>query len=216
MKAMIFAAGLGTRLKPLTDNTPKALLPINGKPMLEHVILKLKNAGFHQIAINVHHLGDQIIDFLTANNNFGIEIHISDERDYLLDTTPLHSCKATNHFWCIMSIFCPISICVRFTIIIWKRILWQHYWSANATPPAICYSTKKINYVVGIIMRQEKSNRFIRILIRNNTTSMHSAAFMYCLPKYSIATHPHPSPATSTCPSVQKPISTPMQTKIFI
>ena len=86
MKAMIFAAGLGTRLKPLTDNTPKALLPINGKPMLEHVILKLKDAGFHQIAINVHHLGDQIIDFLTANNNFGIEIHISDERDYLLDT----------------------------------------------------------------------------------------------------------------------------------
>ena len=64
MKAMIFAAGLGTRLKPLTDSTPKALLPINGKPMLEHVILKLKDAGFHQIAINVHHLGDQIINFL--------------------------------------------------------------------------------------------------------------------------------------------------------
>ena len=69
MKAMIFAAGLGTRLKPLTDSTPKALLPINGKPMLEHVILKLKDAGFHQIAINVHHLGDQIINFLAANNN---------------------------------------------------------------------------------------------------------------------------------------------------
>ena len=83
MKAMIFAAGLGTRLKPLTDSTPKALLPINGKPMLEHVILKLKDAGFHQIAINVHHLGDQIINFLAANNNFGIQIHISDERDYL-------------------------------------------------------------------------------------------------------------------------------------
>ena len=49
--------------------------------MLEHVILKLKDAGFHQIAINVHHLGDQIINFLAANNNFGIQIHISDERD---------------------------------------------------------------------------------------------------------------------------------------
>ena len=86
MKAMIFAAGLGTRLKPLTDHTPKALLPINGKPMLEHVILKLKDAGFNQIAINIHHLGHQIIDFLQANNNFGIEIYVSDERDYLLDT----------------------------------------------------------------------------------------------------------------------------------
>ena len=86
MKAMIFAAGMGTRLKPMTDNTPKALIPINGRPMLEHVILKLKDAGFHQIVINVHHLGDQIIDFLATNNNFGVQIHISDERDYLLDT----------------------------------------------------------------------------------------------------------------------------------
>lgn len=86
MKAMIFAAGLGTRLKPLTDNTPKALLPVKGKPMLEHVILKLKDAGFHQIVINIHHLGDQILDFLAANDNFGIRIYVSDERDYLLDT----------------------------------------------------------------------------------------------------------------------------------
>lgn len=86
MKAMIFAAGMGTRLKPLTDNTPKALLPVAGKPMLEHVILKLKNAGFDQIVINIHHLGEQILDFLAANNNFGVQIMISDERDYLLDT----------------------------------------------------------------------------------------------------------------------------------
>ncbi len=83
---MIFAAGLGTRLKPLTDTTPKALLPIGGKPMLEHVIQKLKDAGFHQIVINIHHHGQQILDFLEANNNFGIRINISDERDYLLDT----------------------------------------------------------------------------------------------------------------------------------
>ncbi len=86
MKAMIFAAGMGTRLKPLTDNTPKALIPIGGKPMLEHVILKLKNAGFDQLVINIHHEGRQIIDYLSANNNFGIHIDISDERDYLLDT----------------------------------------------------------------------------------------------------------------------------------
>ena len=86
MKAMIFAAGMGTRLKPLTDTMPKALVPINGKPMLEHIIFKLKNSGFTQIVINIHHLGQQIIDFLTENNNFGIDIIISDERDYLMDT----------------------------------------------------------------------------------------------------------------------------------
>ena len=83
---MIFAAGIGSRLKPLTDNMPKALIPVNGKPMLEHVILKLKAFGFDQIVINIHHLGEQIIDFLKANNNFGIQIFISDEKDYLLDT----------------------------------------------------------------------------------------------------------------------------------
>lgn len=83
---MILAAGLGTRLKPLTDTMPKALIPINGKPMLEHVILKLKTAGFREIIINIHHLGDQIIDFLIAKDNFDIKIKISDERDYLLDT----------------------------------------------------------------------------------------------------------------------------------
>ena len=86
MKAMIFAAGLGTRLKPLTDHQPKALVPVAGRPMLEHVILKLKKAGFNELVINIHHFGEQIIDFLKANQNFGLTIHISDERDMLLDT----------------------------------------------------------------------------------------------------------------------------------
>jgi MurNAc alpha-1-phosphate uridylyltransferase len=86
MKAMIFAAGLGTRLKPITDHIPKALVPVAGKPMLERVILKLKAAGFDDIVINIHHFGEQIIDFLQVNNNFGVTIHLSDERDMLLDT----------------------------------------------------------------------------------------------------------------------------------
>ena len=86
MKAMIFAAGLGTRLKPLTDHMPKALVPVAGKPMLEHVIEKLKATGFDEIVINVHHFAQQIIDFLKANNNFGIKIWISDETEELLDT----------------------------------------------------------------------------------------------------------------------------------
>ena len=86
MKAMIFAAGLGTRLRPLTDNMPKALVSVAGRPMLEHVILRLKAAGFTDIVVNVHHFGQQIIDFLQANDSFGVTIHISDERDELLDT----------------------------------------------------------------------------------------------------------------------------------
>ncbi len=86
MKAMIFAAGLGTRLKPLTDTMPKALVPVAGKPMLEHVINKLKTAGFDEIVINVHHFAEQIIDFLKKNDNFGIQIRISDETEELLDT----------------------------------------------------------------------------------------------------------------------------------
>ncbi|MDR2127242.1 MAG: nucleotidyltransferase family protein [Prevotellaceae bacterium] len=85
-KAMIFAAGMGTRLKPLTDNLPKALVPLAGKPVLEHLINKLKRSGFTQIVINVHHFADMIIDFLARNNNFGVDIYISDERSCLLDT----------------------------------------------------------------------------------------------------------------------------------
>ena len=86
MKAMIFAAGLGTRLKPLTDHMPKALVPVAGKPMLEHVILKLKSFGVDELVINVHHFAQQIIDFLKEKDNFGIKIWISDESEELLET----------------------------------------------------------------------------------------------------------------------------------
>jgi NDP-sugar pyrophosphorylase family protein len=86
MKAMIFAAGLGTRLKPLTDTMPKAMVPVAGKPLLQHVIEKLIHFGFEEIIVNVHHFPDQIIDYLRLNNNFGIRIEVSDERDFLLDT----------------------------------------------------------------------------------------------------------------------------------
>ena len=83
---MIFAAGLGTRLKPFTDHMPKALVPVAGKPMLEHVINKLKSAGVDEIVINVHHFAQQIIDFLKEKDNFGIKIWISDETEELLET----------------------------------------------------------------------------------------------------------------------------------
>ena len=86
MKALIFAAGLGTRLKPITDSMPKALVPVAGRPMLEHVILHLKEQGFTDIVINIHYLGQQIIDFLQAHDNFGVNICISDERSEVLET----------------------------------------------------------------------------------------------------------------------------------
>ena len=86
MKAMVFAAGLGTRLRPLTDNIPKALIPVNGVPMLERVLVKLKSSGFTEVIINVHHHSQQIIDFLKSKDNFGIHISISDESGLLLDT----------------------------------------------------------------------------------------------------------------------------------
>lgn len=60
MKAMVFAAGLGTRLRPLTDNMPKALVPVGGVPMLQHVILNLKRYGFEDIIVNIHHSGSRL------------------------------------------------------------------------------------------------------------------------------------------------------------
>lgn len=85
-KAMILAAGLGSRLKPLTDNKPKALLEWEGKPLLEHVILKLKSNGFTSIIINVHHYADMVMDFVKQKDGFGIKIEFSHEKDELLDT----------------------------------------------------------------------------------------------------------------------------------
>lgn len=83
---MIFAAGLGTRLKPLTDTMPKALVTVGDKPLLQHVIERLQAAGFDRIVVNIHHFGQQIIDFLDAHDRFGLDIRISDEREALLDT----------------------------------------------------------------------------------------------------------------------------------
>ncbi len=86
MKALIFAAGLGTRLKPLTDERPKALVEVGGIPMLERTIMRLKEAGFTDLVINIHHFGDQVIDFLNEHSDFGCNISISDERMLLRET----------------------------------------------------------------------------------------------------------------------------------
>lgn len=86
MKAMIFCAGLGTRLKPLTNDKPKALVPLAGKPLIQHVVERLKSFGFDDIIINVHHFADKVEEFVKQNDSFGVNITISDERSLLLDT----------------------------------------------------------------------------------------------------------------------------------
>jgi NDP-sugar pyrophosphorylase family protein len=85
MKAMILAAGLGTRLRPLTDDRPKALVEVAGRTLLEITLSRLRQFGVDQFIINVHHFADMVVDYLTKNDNFGIRIEISRE-ELLLDT----------------------------------------------------------------------------------------------------------------------------------
>lgn len=86
MDGMIFAAGLGTRLRPLTNDRPKALVTLNGHTLLERAIVRLKAAGVERVVVNVHHFGEQIVSFLEEHDNFGMDICVSDERQQLLDT----------------------------------------------------------------------------------------------------------------------------------
>jgi NDP-sugar pyrophosphorylase family protein len=83
---MVLAAGLGTRLKPLTDRIPKALVPIAGKPLLEWQLEKLRAAGIRDVVINVHHFADQVEAYVRENASFGMDIRFSDERELLLET----------------------------------------------------------------------------------------------------------------------------------
>lgn len=86
MKAFVLAAGLGTRLRPLTDRMPKALVPVGGVPLLEQLFIRLKDAGYDEIVVNVHHFADMIEDFLAEKEKFGLKVEISDERDLLRET----------------------------------------------------------------------------------------------------------------------------------
>ncbi len=86
MKALLFAAGLGTRLKEHTQDKPKAMVSIAEKPLLQYAIEHLKQFGISDVTINVFHFAEQVISFIKENNSFGINIHISDERPQLLDT----------------------------------------------------------------------------------------------------------------------------------
>ncbi|MFN5134692.1 MAG: NDP-sugar synthase [Chitinophagaceae bacterium] len=86
MKAMIFAAGLGTRFKPWTDHHPKALAIVNGKSLLQRNIEYLQQYGITDVVVNVHHFADQIIEAIKTNSGWGSNVMISDERDEVLET----------------------------------------------------------------------------------------------------------------------------------
>jgi NDP-sugar pyrophosphorylase family protein len=85
MKAMVLAAGLGTRLRPLTDNRPKALVEICGRTLLEIALSRLRTFGVNEVIVNVHHFADMVVDYLNAHGNFGMRIEVSRE-EILLDT----------------------------------------------------------------------------------------------------------------------------------
>jgi NDP-sugar pyrophosphorylase family protein len=86
MKTMVLAAGLGTRLRPLTNDRPKALVEINGHTLLEITLTRLREFGVTDVIVNVHHFADMVVDYLAAKRNFGMRIAISREGDLPLDT----------------------------------------------------------------------------------------------------------------------------------
>lgn len=144
MKAMIFAAGLGTRLKPLTDNIPKALIPVAGKPLLQHTIEKLKQVGFDEIIINIHHFAEQIIDFVNRNNSFDIRIEFSDERDNLLDTGG--GIKKASHFFDDDKPFLIHNVDILSNIDL--KALYTYHINHNAYVTLVCSERKTSRYLL--------------------------------------------------------------------
>ena len=132
MKAMVLAAGLGTRLRPLTNDRPKALIEINGRTLLEITLSRLRSFGVREAIINVYHFADMIVDYLKASNNFGMRIEIS--REYFAQghaVNPLSSVRLTFVAWCR---------CIA------KTALLRLSWCKTARPHDICCSTITFNF----------------------------------------------------------------------
>ncbi len=142
MRAMILAAGLGTRLQPLTDNLPKALVKIRDKTLLEIAINNLIRNGFDKIIINVHHFAEQVINFI-GQNNFGADITISDERDKLLDTGG--GLKKASRFFNDGKPF------LLYNVDIISNLNLQTLYQANI----------KSNSIVTLTVRKRESNRYL-------------------------------------------------------
>ncbi len=142
MRAMILAAGLGTRLQPLTHNLPKALVKIRDKTLLEIAINNLVRNGFDKIIINVHHFAEQVINFI-GQNNFDADITISDERDKLLDTGG--GLKKASRFFKDGKPF------LLYNVDIISNLNLQTLYQAN----------KKSNSIATLIVRKRESSRYL-------------------------------------------------------
>jgi Nucleotidyl transferase len=167
MRAMVLAAGLGTRLRPLTDNRPKALVEVGGRTLLEIALARLSSFGIREAIINVHHFADMIVDYLKANDNFGMRIDVSRE-DLLLDTGGglkkaayffLQNSPKSRSF-CIMSTSSARSISGawrNFTPII---ALWRRSPFRSGRPRVICSSTNISCFAAGKPDGMAKANWF--------------------------------------------------------
>lgn len=131
MKAMLFAAGLGTRLKPFTDSCPKALVEINDKTLLEHNIRYLQRFGIYEVIVNVHHFAHMIEDTLQDNDCFGSEVTISDERDEVLETGG--GLKKAAHFFAGEQDFVVMNVDVLTNLDLEKMIAAHHAGNSIAT-----------------------------------------------------------------------------------
>ena len=177
MRAMILAAGLGTRLKPLTDSTPKALIKIKNQTLLELQIKKLKAEGFDQIIINVHHFADRIKEYLQQNNFFDCSIEISDENKKLLDTGG--ALKKAAHFFSDGKPFLVYNVDILSNVNLKKFIEAHSSSSSNAT---LAVQDRKSSrkflfdkYLTLCGWMNEKTNE--RIISKGDETEFSSYAF---------------------------------------
>ncbi len=163
MKAMILAAGYGTRLKPMTDKTPKALIEVNGAPLLKIVIKKLLAAGVTEMIINTHHLSDQIATFLKMNNNFGLRIELSHE-DQILGTGG--GLKHASQFFDDAQPFFLYNVDILSTIDLKQMYRFHQDWEAMATLAVQARETRR-SFIVDeqnlICGHEDKDNERIRL-----------------------------------------------------
>ena len=177
MRAMILAAGLGTRLKPLTDSTPKALIKIKNQTLLELQIKKLKAEGFDQIIINVHHFADLIEEYLKQNSFFDCSIKISDESEKLLDTGG--GLKKAAHFFSDGKPFLVYNVDILSNINL-KKFIEAHFASSSIATLAVQdrKSSRKFLFDKNMTLcgwMNEKTNE--RIISKGDETKLSSYAF---------------------------------------